>query len=154
MQISTILILILAIVLLALNFLRPHGPEVDRSPFNRPDNIIRSLRKILDLREDQKLEIERILLEIKKNREERMSDYDYEKRHARLISMIKKDSLSSKEILSFIEFDHINRNRIDEFLAEKLSEVHSLLYREQKEILVQKLNEFEEKFKDKRFKPQ
>ncbi len=107
-----------------------------------------SLEQIEELR-NLEMEITEKRLEMRRDRKRR------ENVKVKIIEMVKEDSLSKEEILSFMNELHSlgeeSRKEADSFIAERLAKMHSILTKEQREKLAKKLEEFEPR---RKFKPE
>lgn len=115
------------------------------------EHRIEKLAKDLDLSEEQVdslMKIHREIIEKHKEimREEEQGKMDIKQR---IIALIRKDSLKEEEILSFLkdleEIKGSHRDQLDNFIAKRLVRVHSILTKEQREKMVEKLEKFNPK---------
>ena len=112
------------------------------------------MAKDLALSEEQVLELKKIEEEMREKRSlMRQERKDQESIKKKMLDLIRKDSLSREEVLSFMNELHSlkeeHRMRMDSLTAERLAKMHSVLSEEQREKLAQKIEEFEPK---RRFK--
>jgi Spy/CpxP family protein refolding chaperone len=112
------------------------------------DDLGLSAEQLEELR-NLEMEITKKRLEMKRDRKRR------EDVKVKIIEMVKEDSLSKEEILSFMNELHSlgeeSRKEADSFIAERLAKMHSILTKEQREKLAKKLEEFESR---RKFKPE
>ncbi len=111
---------------------------------------IEKMAKELNLSEQQieKLkEIEKEMCEKRSVMRKEMKDH--ESISMQIVELIRKDSLAREEVLKFMNELHSlkeeHRMRMDSLMAERLAKMHSVLTREQREILAKKIEEFEPK---------
>lgn len=113
-----------------------------KSPEKKAVWIVGKIASELDLTDDQKLELERIKDEaLEKYREHR------EKRkavHERIISLVKSDTLDVDEVNRIFDEKEARQKEMRPFIIEKIVEFHRILKPEQKEKLVEKLQDFRE----------
>ncbi|MBN1695120.1 Spy/CpxP family protein refolding chaperone [candidate division WOR-3 bacterium] len=144
---------------------KPAREYISRAPFKHPhigDSASRfdhcridRMADDLGLSAEQLEELRNLEMEITKKRLEMRRDRKRrEDVKVKIIEMVKEDSLSKEEILSFMDELHSlgeeNRKEADSFIAERLAKMHSILTKEQREKLSKKLEEFEPR---RKFKP-
>jgi hypothetical protein len=117
-------------------------------------SMIDRMSKDLSLSEDQIEELKKLETEITEKRIEMRRERKHrENVKLKIVEMIKEDSLSKDEILSFINELHSlgeeRRKEADIFIAERLAKMHSIFSKEQREKLAKKIEEFDP---EKRFK--
>ena len=136
------------------HFRRPHDrshEDVARFGFGR----IEKMAEELNLSEQQIEKLKKIETEMCEKgslmRKERKGD---ESIKTKIVDLIRKDSLSREEVLSFMNKLHSlkeeHRMQMDSLMAERLAKIHAVLTEEQREILAKKLEEFEP---EREFKP-
>jgi Spy/CpxP family protein refolding chaperone len=137
-------------------FRPPHREGIkDHSKFEH--SMIDRMSKDLRLSEEQIEELKKLETEITEKRIEMMREKKHrENVKVKIVEMVKEDSLSKEEILSFMNELHSLgeecRKEADSFIAERLAKMHSILTKEQREKLAKKIEEFEpgRKFKPKK----
>jgi hypothetical protein len=141
-------------------FLRPHfrhphreeGPgDVSEISHCRVDRMAEDL----GLSAEQLEQLRELEMEIAKKRLEMNRERNHrENVKVKIVEMVREDTLSKEEILSFMEELHSlgeeRRKEADSFIAERLAKMHSILTKEQREKLAKKLEEFEPR---RKFKP-
>jgi Spy/CpxP family protein refolding chaperone len=133
-----------------------HPHKREDSKFHRFDHgRIDRMADDLGLSDEQLEELKKLEKEIDEKRSEMRQDRkNRENVKAKIVEMIRADSLSKEEILQFMEelhsFAEQRRMEMDSFTAERLAKMHSILTKEQREKLAKKLEEFEPR---RKFKP-
>jgi Spy/CpxP family protein refolding chaperone len=117
---------------------------------------IERMAKELNLSEGQIEELKKIENEMSEKRSlMRQERKERENIKIKIVDLIRKDSLSREEVLSFMNELHSlkeeERMKMDSLIAERLARVHSVLTEEQREKLAQKIEEFEP---NRKFKPE
>lgn len=117
---------------------------------------IEKMAKELSLSEGQIEALKEIEKEMGEKRSlMRQERKDHESIKIKIVDLIRKDSLSRDEVLSFMNELHSlkeeHRMEMDSLMAERLARIHSVLTEEQREKLAKKIEEFEHK---KKFKPE
>ncbi len=141
-------------------FLRPHlrHPHREEGPGDVSEISrcrIDKMAEDLGLSAEQLEKLRNLEMEITKKRleMERVRKH-MENVKVKIVEMVKEDSLSKEEILSFMNELHSlaeeSRKEADIFIAERLAKMHSILTKEQREKLAKKLEEFEPR---RKFKP-
>ncbi|MEJ2567317.1 MAG: Spy/CpxP family protein refolding chaperone [candidate division WOR-3 bacterium] len=135
-------------------------PHTRHSKFHRDHSKIDRMAGDLGLSGEQLEQLKKLEKEIDEKRTEmRRDEKGRDSVKAKIVEMIRADSLSKEEIFQFMEELHSlgeqQRAEIDSFTAERLAKMHSILTEEQREKLARKIEEFEprrdfEPEKDKR----
>lgn len=120
-----------------------HG-DIARFGFGR----IEKMAEELNLSEQQIEELKGIEKEMCEKRSLMQQEKkDHENIRMQIVDLIRKDSLSREEVLNFMNDLHSlkeeERMHMDSLIAERLAKIHSVLTKEQREILAKKLEEFE-----------
>ena len=129
-------------------FRHPHRREHSEDVYELSHCRIDRMSEDLDLSPEQVEKLRNLEIEITKKRLEMKRDRERrEEVKVKIIEMVKEDSLSKEEILSFMNELHSlgekSRKEADSFIAERLADMHSILTEEQREKLATKLEEFE-----------
>lgn len=129
---------------------RSHG-DIARFGFGR----VEKMAEELNLSEQQIEELKEIEKEMCEKRSLMRQDRkDHESIKIKIVDLVRKDSLSREEVLSFMDKLHSlkeeHRMQMDSLMAERLAKIHAVLTKEQREILAKKLEEFEP---ERKFKP-
>jgi polyhydroxyalkanoate synthesis regulator phasin len=137
-------------------FRHPHRGEYTEDLSELSRCRIDRMADDLGLSEEQLGELRKLEIEITKKRIEMRRDRKRrEDVKVKISEMVKEDSLSKEEILNFMDELHSlgeeHRKEADSFIAERLSKMHSILTKEQREKLAKKLEEFESR---RKFKPE
>ncbi len=124
------------------------NPHTRHSKFHRDHSKIDRMADDLDLSEEQLEQLKKLEKEIYEKRIEMRRDRERrDSIKARIVEMIRLDSLSKEEISQFMEELHSaseeRRAEIDKFTAEKLAKMHAILTKDQRERLAKKIEEFE-----------
>ncbi len=139
----------------------PRSPFGHRHPGGHGDisgfgfGRIEKMAEELNLSEQQIEELKEIEKEMGEKRSlMRKERKDEESIKIKIVDLIRKDSLSREEVLSFMNKLHSlkeeHRMQMDSLMAERLAKIHAVLTKEQREILAKKLEEFEP---ERKFKP-
>jgi len=129
------------------HFRSPRGERTENfSEFERSG--VDRMAEDLGLSEQQIRELKKLEMEITEERIEMSREEKHrENVKVKIAGMVRKDSLSEDEILSFINELHSleeeHRKEADIFIAERLAKMHSILTKEQREKLARKIEEFE-----------
>jgi Spy/CpxP family protein refolding chaperone len=123
-------------------------PHTRHSKFHRDHSKIDRMADDLDLSEEQLEQLKKLEREIYEKRIEMRRDRERrDSIKAKIVEMIKLDSLSKEEISQFMEELHSaseeRRAEIDKFTAERLAKMHAILTKDQRERLAKKIEEFE-----------
>jgi Spy/CpxP family protein refolding chaperone len=129
-----------------------HHRDISKFGFGR----IEEMAKDLNLSGAQVEELKKIEEEMREKRAEmREKRKGSETIKQKMVELIKKDSLSKKEVLDFMNELHSVKEEyrmiMDSLMAERLAKMHSVLDEKQREKLAQKIAEFEHK---RKFKPE
>ena len=114
------------------------------SPEKRAEYIVDKISDELDLTDPQKAKLNNIKDEVIAKHKSRKDKY--EGAFSTLQSEIKKDKMDEKLLLSKIDEFSKDREEMHAFMVSKLVEFHSMLTDEQKQTLIDKMNEMKEKF--------
>jgi Spy/CpxP family protein refolding chaperone len=141
-------------------FRHPHSGVL---PEKGPENIswfgphrLNKMAKDLNLSKAQLDTLKKFEKEImEKHFEMRKERESEENIKAKIVEMVRRDSLSKEEILNFMNdlYSSIEKYRMetDSLVAERLAKMHSILTKEQREKLAKKLEEFKPR---REFKPE
>jgi len=135
------IIMILIFFLLTTGCGKKHHPkEHPFPPMDMSNALILKMSRDLDMTNEQKEVLKKIYEEIRAKKEE-MKDKspDYKER---IISLIKSDKITKEQVLEVLKGPQRYKEEMDDFISEKLVELHNILTTEQKEKLVEKVRNF------------
>ncbi len=123
---------------------RPH-PEKDT------DFLLERFARDLDLTEEQREKLDKIkdeIIEKRKERREKLRE-EHEEFMDKIVALVKSDKISKEQIYEILEIRDEKMEEMNDFLIDKLIEVHEMLTTEQREKIAEKLETFHWKFPTK-----
>ncbi|HVO73808.1 MAG TPA: Spy/CpxP family protein refolding chaperone [Ignavibacteriaceae bacterium] len=114
------------------------------SPEKKAELIVEHISDELDLSKSQEQKLNQIKDEIISKLKENKNKH--EELFNTLLAEIKKDKIDEVLLTNRLNEMGKDREEMHSFIVSKLAEFHSILTKEQREVLVQKMNEFKEKF--------
>jgi len=128
-----------------------------RLPIRRPhtekdaDFLLEKFARDLDLTEEQREKLDKIRDEIIEKREERREELrkEHEEFMDKIVALVKSDKISKEQIYEILEIRDEKTKEMNDFLIDKLIDVHEMLTTEQREKIAEKLETFHWKFPKK-----
>ncbi len=119
--------------------------EPPHKPGGMQAHIIKIMAEELTLSNEQELIFKNIIEDIIEFRQEQRKDKP--RGGDNVIALIKKKKISTNDVMEIHQARMSEMKVTDEFVAEKLVIIHSILTTEQKEILIEKIQSFQKRVK-------
>lgn len=151
---SYILILLLLMVIFTLESCDRRGfrfPPRRPHPEKDADFLLEKFARDLNLTEEQREKLDNIrdeIIEKRKERREKLRE-EHEEFMDKIVALVKSDKISKEQIYEILEIRNEKMEEMNDFLIDKLIEVHEMLTPEQREKIAEKLETFHWKFPTK-----